>query len=389
MENSAQPRTDRGGPNAIDVEGFARALKALRDEVEPTIGKRDVEHLERLARWGRISTALGYATAWIAPNPISAILLSTGNVTRWTMVMHHISHRALDGVPGVPERLTSRGFAQGARRFVDWLDWILPEAWHHEHDVLHHYHTGELEDPDLVEENMRMVRELDAPLAVKYGIAAFYAFTWKLTYYAPSTFQMLVAQRRRRAGLPKEEGEQRYVAAFNPLTAEGREFWRRCVLPYGLTRFVAIPALFLPLGPIAAGNVLANSVMAEALANLHSFLIIAPNHCGEDVHRFDGRAGSRAEFYVRQVLGSVNFTGGDELSDFLQGYLNYQIEHHLFPDLPPLKYREIKPRVQEICARFGVPYIEESVFTRARKLADVMVGKASMKRAPREAGAVG
>ncbi|MFT3766365.1 MAG: fatty acid desaturase [Minicystis sp.] len=380
MTNSPEPGVDRAAPRPFDADGFARALKALREEVDRDLGPRDFEHLRKIGRWGRLSTALGYATAWIAPNPVSAFLISTGSVTRWTMMMHHISHRALDDIPGVPERYTSKGFAQGARRFVDWLDWILPEAWHHEHDVLHHYHTGEIEDPDLVEENMRAVREMDAPLAVKYAIVAFYAFTWKLTYYAPSTFQALVAQRRRRAGLPKVEGEDGNLSAFNPLTPEGREFWRRCVLPYGLARFVVAPALFLPFGPIAAGNVLANSVFAEALTNLHTFLIIAPNHAGEDVHRFEGRAGSRAEFFVRQVLGSVNFHGGDEVSDFLQGYLNYQIEHHLFPDLPPLKYREIKPRVQEICARFGVPYVEESVFTRARKLVAVMVGEASMRR---------
>lgn len=369
-------------PRTIDVEGFAGALKQLQDEVEADLGARDFAHLRKLERWGRACTALGYATAWMAPNPISAALLSTGNVARWTMVTHHISHRAMDRIPGVPERYTSKGFAQGARRFVDWLDWMLPEAWHHEHDVLHHYHTGELEDPDLVEENVRSVRELDAPKALKYAAVGFYALTWKLTYYAPNTFQILGALRRRRAGLPKEEEPARYLSAFDPRTAEGREFWRRCVLPYGLTRFGLIPALFLPLGPLAVANVLANSVGAEALANLHSFAIIAPNHAGDDVYRFEGRIERKAEFFLRQVLGSANFTGGSELADFLQGYLNYQIEHHLFPDLPPGRYREIQPRVKEICARFGVPYVEQSVFARVKKLVDIMVGNTSMARMP-------
>jgi fatty acid desaturase len=373
-------------PRTIDAEGFARALDALRAEVEAEIGPRDFAHFRKLERWGRLCTALGYATAWIAPNPISALLLSTGNVTRWTMIAHHVSHRAFDRIPGVPDRYTSRGFARGARRFADWLDWMLPEAWHHEHDVLHHYHTGEIEDPDLVEENARSVRAWKAPRALKYGIVGFYAFTWKLTYYAPSTFQVLLALRRRREGLPKLDREPHYIEAFNPLTPEGREFWRRCVLPHGLTRFALVPALFLPLGPIAAGNVLANSVLAEALANLHSFVIIAPNHAGDDVHRFEGRAKGRAEFYVRQALGSVNFQTGNEVWDFLQGYLNYQIEHHLFPDLPPLKYREIQPRVKAICARFGVPYVQESVFTRVRKLVAVMTGEASMRRGSHRAG---
>jgi fatty acid desaturase len=325
---------------------------------------------------------VGYGTAWIAPNLFSAFLISQGNVARWTIVAHHVSHRGFDRVPGAPERFRSRTFAGGLRRIVDWLDWIDPEAWRHEHDVLHHYRTGELADPDLVEENVRYLRDLPAPRAVKYALIGLHALSWKLTYYAPSSFQALSAARRRRAGLPSEEGAPRYADAFNPLTTEGREFWRRCLLPYALARFVAVPALALPLGPFAAASVLANSVMAEAIANVHSFLIVVPNHAGDDLHRFDDRGRTRAEFYVRQVTGSANFNAGGDLHDFLHGYLNYQIEHHLFPDLPPLRYREIRPRVKAICAQYGVPYVEDSVWARARKMLGVMTGETSMKRAP-------
>ena len=45
------------------------------------------------------------------------------------------------------------------RRVKDWLDWMLVEAWNMEHNQLHHYHLGELEDPDLVEHNMTLMRE--------------------------------------------------------------------------------------------------------------------------------------------------------------------------------------------------------------------------------------
>ena len=45
------------------------------------------------------------------------------------------------------------------RRVKDWLDWMLVEAWNMEHNQLHHYHLGEMEDPDLVEHNMTLMRE--------------------------------------------------------------------------------------------------------------------------------------------------------------------------------------------------------------------------------------
>ncbi len=372
----------------LDSEGFARELDELRAQIAKRLSYDDFLHLVRQERWASLATTLGYATAWIAPNPISALAISLGSTARWTIVVHHVSHRSMDKIPGVPERYTSRGFAKGRRRLVDWFDWMLPEAWHHEHDTLHHHHTGELADPDLVEENVRRVRDAKLPRALKYGVVAFYALTWKLSYYAPSTFQIAKrAERRRtrRAGEgddPRHEAraDDAYLSAFDPTTADGREFWWRCVLPYGLGRFVAIPAAFSPLGPWAVFSVWANSIGAELLSNVHTFLVIAPNHAGDDVHRFDGPAKSRAEYYVRQVAGSANFASSGPASDFLHGYLNYQIEHHLFPTLPPSRYPEIQPKVRALCEKYGYPYVEEPVWRRVKKLVDVMVGAASMRR---------
>ena len=123
----------------------------------------------------------------------------------------------------------------------------------------------------------------------------------------------------------------------------------------------------------------ANSVAAEVLSNVHTFLIIAPNHAGDDVYRFDTPSHGRAELYLRQVTGSANYATGGDLRDFLQGFLNYQIEHHLFPTLPPRKYQQMQPRVKAICAKYGVPYVQEPLFRRVKKLVDIMVGNTSMR----------
>ena len=119
-------------------------------------------------RLGRAATALGLATCWIAPNPLSAAALSFGRSTRW-LLMHHIGHRGYDKVPGVPARYTSKVFARGRRRFVDWADWMIPEAWIYEHNVLHHSHTGEDRDPDLIERNAETLRSSNLPMAARYA----------------------------------------------------------------------------------------------------------------------------------------------------------------------------------------------------------------------------
>jgi fatty acid desaturase len=369
----------------LDYEAFARDLDAIRAEALASIGPDALTHLRKLERWGRLCEIAGYATAWLMPNPVSALLLSLGSTARWTIVTHHVAHGGLDRVPGVPERYTSRGFAAGRRRLLDWFDWMLPEAWRYEHNVLHHYHTNEVADPDLVEQNMASLHRAEVPMALRYLAVGFFALTWKVTYYAPNTFQVLCrAERAKAEGRPVSvdaiANPDPLLAAFDPRTKEGQRFWRECLLPYGLGRFMVIPLLFAPLGPWAVASVWANSVGAEALTNLHTFAIITPNHAGDDMHRYDRRVSDRAEFYVRQVLGSVNFSTGGDLRDFLHGFLNYQIEHHLWPDLPPRVYQRIQPRVKAVCEKHGVPYVQEPLHRRVAQLVAVAVGTKKMQR---------
>ena len=73
-------------------------------------------------------------------------------------------------------------------------------------------------------------------------------------------------------------------------------------------------------------------------------------------------------------------TTGSDLNDFVHGYLNYQIEHHLWPDLPMLKYRQAHRRVQEIAARHDIPFAKENVLKRVARTIDIAVGKTSMRR---------
>src|SRR5262249_54753116 len=124
---------------------------------------------------------------------------------------------------------------------------------------------------------------------------------------------------------------------------------------------------------------LANSVIAEAVANVETFLLITPNHAGDDLSCFEGRPTSRSEFSWRQVAGTVNYATDGDFVGFLHGFTNYHIEHHLFPDLPLLKYRQYQDRVRALCEAHGVPYRQGSVWSRARRTVDIMTGATSMQ----------
>jgi fatty acid desaturase len=360
----SRPRAAALDFDAIDLDGFAVAVKELRAEIDASLGPDDLRHLRRIERWGRLATAVGLATAPIAPNPVSAVALALGRATRW-LLMHHIGHRGYDKVPAVPARYTARVFARGWRRLVDWIDWMIPEAWIYEHNILHHQHTGESRDPDLIEQNLQEIHRSRLPVWLRYGLLGALAATWRMSYYAPKT---LSAWQHRHAA--KDAAQP---TPFGLLL-------RRCYAPYALLSFVALPLVFAPLGAWAVFSAWCNSLLAEMLTNLHTFFVVGPNHTGDDVFRFDDRPASRGEFYVRQVAGSVNYRTAGDLTDYAHLFLNYQIEHHLFPDVPMLAYRRVQPKVAALCARYGVPYVQEPVSRRFRKMARVFVGTARMRR---------
>jgi fatty acid desaturase len=364
--STSPPEADAPSLSAAEAEAFFEELRALRRELEASLGEDDLAHLRKIERLGRGATALGLATCWLGPNPLSMVALSLGRSTRW-LLMHHIGHRGYDKVPGVPRRYTSKAFARGARRFVDWPDWMIPEAWIYEHNVLHHSHVGEEKDPDLVERNTAALRASGLPLPARYAAMAALGLTWRWFYYVPTTL---------RAWLERHDADGRGEGA-----GYTRALWLRCYAPYAALNFGLLPAAFLPLGPLAACSALVNSLGAEALTNLHTFCVVGPNHTGDDLYRFTERPASKAEAACRQIVGSVNYAVGSDLIDYAHLWLNYQIEHHVWPDLPMLRYREAQPKLQALCAKYGVPYVQEGVFARVKKMVAVAVGKASMKRA--------
>ena len=378
-DSTAEPR--------IHLDAFARELDLLQARVrEETDREGELRHLRKIEAWGRVAALVGYATSWIAPNPISVLGIAFARFVRWTAVAHPVCHRGYDRVDA-PERRHGSVFARGWRRVVDWFDWIDPDAWHEEHNIQHHYRLNEEADPDLVERNLRWLRESGMPRWLRVAMVPLFAISWKYVYYAPSTLEALERAENRRARKPGEASpsvEQALAARWSSAGVMSfapkfnRRLWLRCWGPYLAVYFALIPALAAPLGWWAVLSVLINSVLAEFLTNAHAFVTIVPNHAGADLYRFEGRTHGRGEFYLRQIVGSTNYRTGGDLNDVMHGWLNYQIEHHLFPDMTLRQYQRIQPEVRALCERYGVPYVQESVWTRCAKAVAIIVGDASM-----------
>jgi fatty acid desaturase len=284
--------------------------------------------------------------------------------------MHHIGHGGYNKIANIPKRYHSKVYALGWRRYLDWFDWIKADAWNYEHNYLHHYFTGEDKDPDLVEENLSWLAQMNQPKPIKLLILLFFAFTWKFTYYSAQTLNVR-----------KGSNKITFANFFNLNHPAQRTMWLELFIPYILVHFVLLPSFFEWLANGFGVSYVMARLAAEFLHNFHTFFIIVPNHCGDDIYRYQDVARNERggdAFYLRQIKGSANFYTGSEWIDLSQMYLNYQIEHHLFPALPMRQYRLIQPEIKRLCHEYEVPYVQESVWQRSWKMIDIATGKRKM-----------
>src|SRR5699024_9151564 len=115
--------------------------------------------------------------------------------------------------------------------------------------------------------------------------------------------------------------------------------WRQVRKDYllwpGLATLLALPlSWYVPASPLNVFLLVATAnVIANLLRNIWAFIIIFCGHFPAGVHHFTEQqveGESRGQWYLRQLLGSANITGGP-LFHVLSGNLSHQIEHHLFP----------------------------------------------------------
>jgi fatty acid desaturase len=130
-----------------------------------------------------------------------------------------------------------------------------------------------------------------------------------------------------------------------------RRWWELGFLSVRLVGYVAGLLIVLPPGKAAAFL-----GVQLGLYGLYLGCAFAPNHTGMPTVPRD----LKIDFLRRQVLMSRNVTGG-RFVNFALGGLNYQIEHHLFPNMPRPNLRHARPLVHQLCRKYEIPYTEKSL----------------------------
>jgi fatty acid desaturase len=152
------------------------------------------------------------------------------------------------------------------------------------------------------------------------------------------------------------EGLNLHIHAFKTVFSKGKVDKRALEIVLLTVRnvgYVAVVFSFLPLG-----MAFAFIGVQLAIFGLYMGASFAPNHKGMPILPRD----SKVDFLRRQVLTSRNIRSGHFMNHFMGG-LNYQIEHHLFPNMPRPHLRRAAEIVREYCANKGIVYTEVGLLT--------------------------
>ncbi|MBU9763959.1 acyl-CoA desaturase [Mycobacterium sp. TNTM28] len=313
-------------------ETFGAELDAIREKAVADLGERDAAYIRGIIKMQRKLEVGGRALLFLPPAwPVGTVMLGLSKILDNMEIGHNVMHGQYDWM-GDPA-LRGQNF--------EWDSACPSNQWRHSHNYMHHTYTNIVDmDRDIGYGVLRMSE--DQKWSPYYLGNPVYAFLLMVFFQYGVALHELETERIR-------TGEIRLRDKKDML----REMWAK-VRKQTVKDYVAFPLLAGPFAPfVFAGNMTAN-----LMRNVWSYTIIFCGHFPEGTQEFsveETENETRGQWYFRQLLGSANLSGGKWFHIF-SGNLSFQIEHHLFPDIPAHRYAEISGEVKEICQRYGLPY---------------------------------
>ncbi|GAC78068.1 MULTISPECIES: fatty acid desaturase family protein [Gordonia] len=318
-----------------DVEALGAELDALRREVESSLGERDARYLRRTIAAQRGLEFLG-RVALLGSHRRSLWWLGTGALSAAKIIEnmelgHNVMHGQWDWMNDPEVHSTT----------WEWDMVCASPHWKHSHNYIHHKYTNVLGmDHDVGYKILRVTR--DEPWEPRRAFQPFF------NIMLATTFEW---------GIALHDLELKEVIAGRKPMETARPEIRKFVHKAGRQMakdYVLFPAAS---GPNFVHTLKAN-LAANFIRNLWAYVVIFCGHFPDGAEKFTMETlenETQGQWYLRQMLGSANFEAGPALA-FMSGNLSYQIEHHLFPDLPSNRYADMSVRVRELCDKYDLPY---------------------------------
>jgi fatty acid desaturase len=321
-----------------DIEALGIELDLIRADVEGSLGERDAAYIRKVILFQRtldvaarlVIAASRTKVGWLVGTAALGYAKSIENME----IGHNVGHGQWDWMNDPEIHSTT----------WEW-DMAGPSAqWRYSHNYRHHVFSNVLGvDDDLGFGVLRVTR--DQPWKREH------LFQPLRNLLLALIFEWGIARHGMHSGRERATTEAGKRAVTQVML---RKIGRQVAKDY-----VLLPALSLRRWR----RTLAANATANLLRNLWAYLVIFCGHFPDGVQQFAPeilQEETRAEWYLRQLLGAADFNAGPVLA-FSSGNLCYQIEHHLFPDLPSNRYAEISVRVRELCEKYGLAYTTGSL----------------------------
>jgi len=324
-------------------------FEAIKQRHRAKMGAEDVAYIKGLRLKSRIFEVLGRGLLWTSRNPLSfgagvGFLFLHRNIEA-IEIGHNVLHGQYDYFPEIPQ-FHSHNFK--------WKAPIDEEGWRREHNAMHHVHTNVYEkDPDL---NHGLLRTNDLVPWQKshlWQVPLYFGVVYPTMLYRFNAQNLGFTQEYRAEAF--ETGNQGYaVVDTSYASKEQREkMHARSVNRVLFKEYLVFPLLAKLTGRSAL-KVLAGNFLADTINNYWIGMTIQATHFTEDLQD-EAAVDHKGRWYLSQLESSVNFKG-NRWQSILWGHLNYQIEHHLFPDTPSHRYPDMAKDVKALCQKYNLTY---------------------------------
>lgn len=261
-------------------------------------------------------------------------------------VMHDACHGAYSANPIVNKWLGYTLNMMGATSF----------NWKIQHNVLHHTYTNVHEHDEDVSQRGLFRLTPHAPWFPFHRVQFVYAWF----FYGLLTFAWVFSKDIVRLKKYQENG------LIDRVKGDRKEEWFILALTKiaYLTYALVLPTLLLPF---SFGQVFLGFFVTHYVAGFILAIVFQPAHVHADSEfpMPDDELNLENNFTVHQILTTKNFATNSRFFSWYVGGLNYQIEHHLYPNICHVHYRHIAPIVKQTALEYGLPYYEDSTFAKA------------------------
>lgn len=225
------------------------------------------------------------------------------------------------------------------------------EIWKIQHNQMHHTHTNiEGLDPDI--EGHRWLRL--NPSSEKKKIHRYqHIYGWFM--YCLMTVSWITSHEFKLVKRFNENGVFKSAADKNKVLWQ-LIFWK--LVYYALT--LVLPLVFIaPWWGVLIGFFLMHGIAGLFLSSVFQSAHVVPDSIYSEQEK-DGII--QNNWFAHQLSNTSNFAVKSKWFTWLVGGLNFQIEHHLFPNISHIHYPAISKLVRQTALEFQQPYNVESTF---------------------------